>query len=107
MWRPRFAFLQTAAYQTILEEWSILLGNYPEMPVLETEPRAALSVPERDFWGVSEISLLRLVRSMFNWINSTYLVIRPESAASADCHEGGSRIADTTEAERYGQIFQK
>ena len=34
----------------ILEEWSILLSNYPEMPVVETEPRAALSVPEADFW---------------------------------------------------------
>jgi len=49
MRRPRFAFLQTAVYRTILEEWSILPGNYPEMPVVETEPRAALSVPEQDF----------------------------------------------------------
>ncbi|MGA7223508.1 MAG: hypothetical protein WBX16_11660 [Candidatus Acidiferrales bacterium] len=49
MRRSSFACLQTATYPTILDEWSILPSNYPETPVVETEPRAALSVPEADF----------------------------------------------------------
>jgi hypothetical protein len=32
------------------EEWSILPSDYPEVPAVETEPRAALSVTEADFW---------------------------------------------------------
>jgi len=42
--------------------WSSLPSNYPEMPVVETEPRAALSVPEADVWLVSPDSHLRTIR---------------------------------------------